>query len=270
LATAVFQELAKYAQFVEVLCLRGQVTTNFLRRLFCHPNDGVAAAAAVGEWHADPKGEVRPEIKECWRAALIRCGSKQQRDAIRLFIREILAKDPRLAFDWLLARICEGTPLFELEDYDLDGAIPTLSPDQRLALLMAMGPNEIYVPDDFVVRLIAGDAQLYHRLLAEPSAKRLHLLALIGHPSPTWAKLAVAAMDSGYTPAIVHDAAGGSVRSWSGEQSAYWESWRKDFEELQGSDDPRLKEVARLGIEQATALRDRSLREEENERIYGD
>jgi hypothetical protein len=82
--------------------------------------------------------------------------------------------------------------------------------------------------------------------------------------------LALAALDSGYTPAAIHDAAGGNVHSWSGEQSAYWESWRKDWEELLGSEDLRLKEVARIGIERATAHRDRSLLAEEAIRIYGD
>jgi hypothetical protein len=266
----VLEELPKYIRLVEILCLRGQVPIATLRKLLVHDHDGVAAASAYGEWNSDPKGVVRPEVQECWRPAILRCGSKQQRQTIKLYIRDILASDADLAFDWLLARIHEGAPLFELEDYDLDGAIPTLSPDQRLALLTAIGPNEIYVPDDFVTRLIAGDANFYRRLLAEPTTKRLHLLALIGHPSPAWATMALAAMDAGYSPAMVRDAAGGSMRSWSGEQSVYWESWRNGWEMLLQSDDLRLKEVARLGIDEATALRDRSLAEEEKKRIDGD
>jgi hypothetical protein len=187
-----------------------------------------------------------------------------------LFIRDILASDANLAFDWLLARIREGVRLFELEDYDLDGAIPALSSDQRLVLLIAMGPGEIYVPDDLLSRLVAGDASLYRLLLAEPTAKRLHLSSLNGRPTRAWAQMALAALDSGYTPAMVCEATGGSMRMISGEQSAYWESWRKDWEELDTSEDPRLKEVARLGLDEVTAQRDRCRREEERARIYGD
>jgi hypothetical protein len=269
LMSEVLDALPAYAPLVHVLCLRGEVATTSVRRLLTHRDNSVAAAAAVGEWQRTPRGDVRPGVRDVWRSALLRCGPKQMHEVRSLFVRDVLSSDPDLAFDWLLARIRDGAPLYELEDYDLEGAIPTLSPDQRLALLTTMGAGEIYVPDDLVARLIDGDAEVYRQLLAEPKATRLHLAGLVGRPSESWATLAVAALDAGYASEEVASAAEGSVCAFSGEASAYWEEWRRDWEKLLEELDHRVRDVARRGIDAATRRRDESLRKEENERIYG-
>jgi hypothetical protein len=186
--------LPKHADTVKILCLQRRVNIDLLRKLLTHEHDGVAAAAAWGEWSTGPKGKVRPEVQDCWRSAMLRSGSDRQRQAVRLHVRDILMSDRALAFEWLVARIRDGTPLYELEDYDLDGAIPMLSPEQRLEILIALGSSEVYAPDDFVLRLIAGEVDLYRRLLAVPATRRIHLSALKGRPTPGWEAMAIVAL----------------------------------------------------------------------------
>ena len=82
--------------------------------------------------------------------------------------------------------------------------------------------------------------------------------------------MAVAALDVGYAADTVCDAAWGGLHSWSGDESLYWDSWRKAWEEFLHSDNPRVREIARLGLERATLRRDRSRQQEEASRIYGD
>ena len=266
----VLPELPQFAGLVNVLYLRGQVSTEVLKKLLAHQHDGVAAAAAVGEWYAEPRGEVRPEVLDIWRSAMLRCGSEEQRSSCQLFIRDILAADAHLAFDWLIARIRGGESLFYVEDYDLQGAIAVLSGDQRLAVLLAIVQNGIFNHDELVVRLVNGDPVLYRRLLAEPSAKRLHLKALVGRPPATWIAMAVTALDSDYGPEDIRQAAEGGVQSWSGPESGHWESWRKAWEAIEvAADDPRVKDLAKRGAEVATRKRDHTLNAEKTESIYG-
>ncbi|MDB6100463.1 MAG: hypothetical protein JWO52_462 [Gammaproteobacteria bacterium] len=261
--------LSEFTQLVHMLCLRGEIETPTLRRLLTYKDDGVAAAAAVGAWQSEPRAEIQPDLRGVWRAALLRCGARQQRQGRSLFVRDILGSDPSLAFDWLIARVRDGTPFFELADYDLKGAIPTLSADQRVALLVAMAARDTYVPDNLPPAIVGGDIDVYRRLLSDATARRLHLMPLKGRPSETWSRMAAAALDAGYSAEDVLDAAGGHMCSFGGEASEYWDGWRKAWENVQHLDDPRVQEVARLGIERTTRRRDRELQDEEDEAIYG-
>ncbi len=265
----VLRLLPEFTHVVYILCLRGEIDTPALRRLLTHEEDGVAAAAAVGAWNATPKGEIAADLRESWRTALLRCGAKQQRRGRSLFVRDILASDRSLAFDWLIARVRDRTPLFELADYDLKGAIPTLSADQRVALLGAIAATDIYVPDGLPATIVDGDVEVYQRLLADASAKRLHLMPLKGRPSEEWAKMAELALNAGYSAENIMNAAEGHSFAHSGPASVYWEGWRQEWEGILKSVDPRVQQIARLGIERATQRRDKEQRDEEDEAIYG-
>jgi hypothetical protein len=118
------------------------------------------------------------------------------------------------------------------------------------------------------VNLVDGNADVYRQLLAEPAAKRLYLSPLVGRPTSKWAPLAILALEKGFTPHVIQDAAEGTTAWWSGLESAHWESWQRDWENLL-HDSPELRAVAEIGIDRARARRDGCLQKEADERIYG-
>lgn len=93
---------------VETACHRKQVPLDTLKSLLGHEREEIAVAAAVGEWLSEPRGEVRPQIRAEWRAALIRLGSagnvERSRPGQSYWLREILSSDPDLAAARLEAR----------------------------------------------------------------------------------------------------------------------------------------------------------------------
>jgi len=59
------------------------------------------------------------------------------------------------------------------------------------------------------------------------------------------------------------------MRSWTGDESAMWESWVESFAEISPGHDDQLKGVLERGVELATANRDHALARERQWMIYG-
>ncbi len=267
LSTTVLAWLPENPDLVETQCLRGEVTQSTLKQLLCHDNAEVAAAAAEGEWHRD-RGNIAPGLVDVWRAAIVRTPVRGDGGRRSTGIGDILSNDPDLAFSWLIARVAEGIHIYEIDNYDLVKAVPSLTADQRHRLLVALATSKIFAPSDLVVRLVNNDVTIYQRLLACPEAERLHLAPLATHPTTGWALLAAAAMDAGYSPKQVYEE-GDLIDGWCGEESAHWEKWRAEWAEAAKSSDPRLREVAAMGIRAAEARRKAAAAQEKREGIIG-
>src|SRR6185295_16578550 len=81
-----------------------------LSHLLRHPQWETALAAAVGEWCAEPQGEVREKILPEWRSAILRSRTEEYSDrehamGLQYWLGGILSGDSDLALEWLRNRL---------------------------------------------------------------------------------------------------------------------------------------------------------------------
>src|SRR4051812_1594648 len=189
---------------VEILCLQSRVPLATLRRLLLLPSWEAALAAAIGEWCADPQGEVRDEIRSEWRSAILRSKTGEYEETrqtvgLQYWLRDILASDAGLAFDWLLSRLKDSDlPSSFMGDSPFAAAIRLLGKEQRENLLVRLQPSSILW--SMIPAVVDSDIDLYRKLLRIESLKDYHLEPLERLPDPVWESLALAALDAGYAP----------------------------------------------------------------------
>jgi hypothetical protein len=230
-------------------------------RLLSHPENKIASAAAIGEWRAEPKGEVRPSLRESWQRAMLRCSGDEWE------LREILKGDRALAVEWLGQCLKDNRELWR-HDEIIDAAIEGLEIEDRRELLGTLPEN--VSPPDVVQQLVGESIELFRLLLQVNNLKRLHLAPLMGHPNPTgWATKAEVALDAGYSANEVAEAAFGYSWSWSGSESAMWNEWAERFGDLGSHTSARVREIGAIGREVATDRRDGAQERERQERIRG-
>jgi hypothetical protein len=208
-----------------------------------HAELAVAQAAAVGEWHASSKS-VRANLRQAWREVVLRCPEK--------IYPEMLIGDPELAFEWIAARLREGGRRLGDHDYPASRVLPTLTQDQRCALLRH-APAGSYLVADVLARLVGDDLALFRSLLADPLRAEYHLAPLHGRPQGAWADKALLAMEAGHSAEEVVRAAFRHGEAYVGSQSPYEEAWVSAFEALGSHPDERIRRVAEVG--RATAQR---------------
>ncbi|HEX3530654.1 MAG TPA: hypothetical protein VH988_26625 [Thermoanaerobaculia bacterium] len=154
------EKLASRPDLVELFCLRKQVAVETLRLILCRPERELALAAAVGEWASDPLGKVRAEVEAEWRSAILRAETSEvpggiENRELAHGLADILASDPALAFDWLMARLQGPAPSFFVSESDpMSRAVAGLSQEQRRKLLDAVGRETR--SGGFLARLIGG------------------------------------------------------------------------------------------------------------------
>ena len=188
---------------------------------------------------------------------------------------EIFAKRPKLAATWLDARIKEAQKnKDQVSGFKLERAFGiaanSLKFEERQLLLNTISS----FPHDYLIvrHLVGNNIELYKELLANKNLKHLHLDPLYGKSTDTWTLKVIAALDSGYAASeIVHATIWGSMRivSWSGNESAMWDGWIRDFEPFLQHSDERIREVAKIAIESISLARDKALRGELQEEVFG-
>ncbi|MEW6030893.1 MAG: hypothetical protein AB1554_15605 [Chloroflexota bacterium] len=187
---------------------------------------------------------------------------------------EIFVKRPALASAWLSARIQNTRDNNRFAGYGLERAFGTaansLTFEERKSLIRTMSS---FSNDYLIVTPLIGESiELYQELLANKDMKHLHLVPLCGKPTDTWVAKVIAAMNSGYTAKEIAHAtrwADMKVVSWSGNESAMWDEWMKNFEPFLFHAEERIREVARVCIDNAKRSRDGALQEEFKEAVFG-
>lgn len=249
------------AKLVEVLCMRNQVSEPILRRLLSHTVDAIAVAAAVGEWIADPRGQVRTPVRQEWEQAILRSTGEEWP------LKEILTAEPALAFGWLRRRLAIRDGLWRCRE-TIEAAIRPLNGEQRRQLLGEI-PEDLFPPET-VQLLIGDDLELFKELLSNERLKGLRLAPLIGHPNPGgWAAKADLALAAGYAPGDIALAALGRGWSWSGSEAAMWNDWVSRFQLLRDHVNPQVREVGAAGIVICSERSDRAAEREREEDIRG-
>jgi hypothetical protein len=208
----------------------------------------------------------RPSISSDpkWRAAILRASPEADE------IVQALRADSSLALDWLVAtfgRSDEHTRWYH--EHVIEEAISVLSKEQRMDLVRAI--PEAWFMRDIVSDIVGNDPEIFRVLLGQTHLSDwIRLAPLNGMPNrPEWATLALTALDHGVSVEDVHDACHGNGWSWHGSESSMWQSWVDAFAALAKHPDPRLQQVARIGMERTVRQRDAARVRERAEAVHG-
>ena len=243
--------LSELPQLLESLCMTRQVPVETLRTLFQDPRWEVALTAAVGEWNADREGGVRPEVAADWRFAILgaKPGAREYLNSgLRHWLGVILAKDPTLAFDWLVARLRDSeSPQFIAGDDLYGAALSAMTRDQRLRLVEQLAQNQ--APVGFVGLLVGKDPEVYADVLSSEKLRQRHLEPLGFLPDNDWLSLALLALEAEHEPDEIVQASlwtpQGRVISGSGSET--WQKHEQAFARFAADPSTQVREIARRG-----------------------
>jgi hypothetical protein len=226
-----------------------------LSLLLHHSQWQTALAAAVGEWWAEPLGEVREEILPDWRSAILRSKTDEYSGiednmGLPYLLGVILSRDVNLSLEWFRNRLSDpDLPGYFLGDSPFAHALRSLGKEQRLALLQELEPVPIA---HYIIPLLIGkDIEVYRQFLSLKLLSDYHLAPLAGLPQKAWSDLALVALQAGYEPAQIAEAAFEESDPIVGSGIEYWEKWDLAFAEIGREESPELQEVARHGREVA-------------------
>lgn len=258
-----------FPQLIETLASGGRIPSKTMLRLLGHRDWRIAAAAAVGEWNAGSRGKVRPELQAAWRSAILRtrtseCVGELVEAGLDVWLIAILGSDSDLALDWLRARLDEPEhfPFNLLMDETSSHttfatAVKGLSSGQKLELLNSLRPlppdNNLFVKD-LLTLLIGRDAALFMELLERDDLDAYRLAPLRGRPDRAWTELASLALRHGASTEAIVGEAFSVPRTIVGSGVEYWQAWKDAFEALLSDPRPGLREIGRLGSQQAQLL----------------
>src|SRR4030095_10798626 len=249
--------------WIRTASIKPGIPEETVRALLKHPNELVSAAAAIGEWHAEPKGNVRASLKSDWRKAVVPNVNEDYQ------LVQMLKADETLAFDWLKHRLENDKEMPLDREHQLPRIVSALSREQRRTLTEIMPPKYGY--DKLIKLVIGGDLDMFRHLLAQERLHDFHLAPLersatrsqqgietyLQRLDDTWVTMAKVAMDAGRSPRDVLGAIDPGGWSWSGNISNMCASWMEQYAELKKNDDERIREVGKLGHEFAKSNFDR-------------
>lgn len=258
----VLNHLPDYSQTVETLCLRNEVSETILSQLLQHENPTVSSAAAVGEWHAEPSGEIRESIYEAWQSAVI------NQTADGHWLKQVFQKDPVLAYQWLATQLTKADFMFFRQEDEVKTAIDSLDIATRKQLLKLVSARKLRF-EELVAYIVGDNLDVFSTLLASKELREIHLAPLLGYPEGAWLEKALLALDFGYSPDEIAKAVHRVFHSWSGPKSDMWSIWVGKFEVLCSHKDKRLQKVGNIGIKYAKTMWDSALKREKHEAIFG-
>ncbi len=253
LLRAACSHVSRWPSLVENLALRRELPIPTLLTLLRHSDVEVSLHAATGEWYAEPKGKVKSEVRAAWRLAILRSAEDRGVGMKSYRLRDILTRDSSLACEWLGKRLSSGATAFS--DRDLRLVMTDLDDQQRLALLDQIPAKPMV--SKLLSQLIDRRPEIYRELLGRDRFRKHHLCPLEGIPDASWAEIALVALDHGYTTAMIAERSFlerkvARTMIWGHDQS-HWRRWEDAFAVLEEHSDRRLREVARLGREEAQA-----------------
>lgn len=253
--------LSDLPQLLESLCMRRQIPASTLKLLLLDLQWELALTAAVGEWNAERESGVRDEVAAEWRSAILRAkveggGAERIDPSLKYWLGVILANNPGLAFDWLVARLRDpDRPHLLSEDGVFGSALSVLQKEQRLRLVEALEKDR--APYGFVGLLVRKDAQVYAKVLSSQALRSHHLEPLEFMPDDEWIELALLSLEAGHGSGEIAEASlwpKGRIRVQSGSGLEEWQSYQEAFALLE--QDPRyeVQEIARHGQRLAAEL----------------
>lgn len=239
LSVELMESAKKFPNVIEFDCQCGSVIDDYLITLLNHTSADVAEAAAIGIWHCDSENSIAPFLADAWEQAVIAHVSKEY-ELCRIF-----ETNHELAFRWLLDRGTTDKLRYHSEDNVIASAASLISSEQKRQVLEQSADVH---NARFIVRfLIGNDEVLYRKFLTDQSRKHLHLEPVTGSPDETWAKLAIVALDAGYSvQEVAYRAQSRGGFAW-GSTSSKYEKQADEWSTLLMHHDPRIRQAAELG-----------------------
>ena len=215
----------------------------------------IAIATAVGYWQARQR-DVPESLRAAWRRAVLRSAREGGRSgqSTDYWLGEILSDDSDLAVDWLVSNLTDDSYSRWMTNDLAKTAAKSLGQVQRQDVLTRLdAAGAVYAVPEVIKLLVHGDLGLYRQLLDSTSLNDHHLDPLEGSLDATWRRLALAALDRGYSVTDILHATTSAIRTWSVSESAMWAAERGRFEALLNDADARIAAVGREGVEYASA-----------------
>lgn len=253
--------LNQFPRLGEFLYLRNELPERILPILLQHSDASVAQAAALAEWHCDPKGTVRDWLRPAWEQAIVdNCTDDD-------WLGEIFKSERHLAFSWLESRI--KTDEFEVYRFDraIAAAISGFEQSERQRLLEIIPDSYGY--HDVVAQLVADDLELFSYLLASKRLEDFHLAPIAGDIDKAWCGKAKLAYRAGYSAQEIAVQTMRSGFTWIGKESERYKGWLEKFTELHDSDDESIRTVGLAGSDICRERYQRALHREYLEDVYG-
>lgn len=261
-------------QFIQHICLRGEVSKAALLELFQAEDEGVAIAASIGHWEARQNPDQAVSHGTAWREAILRSADGDAADSEHhsYWISQIMERDDNLAVEWLIRRVGRESDSYAHHVEKIARrCAATIQEAQRRTVLRLLRPSQRTWPDEReLVSVLVGDSsELYRELLDSRDLANLHLAPLMGQPTQAWATKALMALNHGYKVDQIVAAAIYTMISWTGSESAMWAEWRYAFDRLQDDTDPRVVMIGAQGSEMFLSLETKAKELERHEEIYG-
>ena len=117
--------------------------------------------------------------------------------------------------------------------------------------------------------LVGDDLDLYRAFLQDEESAEVRLWPLTGRPTGLWPEKPKLALEAGFTPRGVAGAAYSGDMSWSGSESAMWNTLEEQFNALLAHEDESVRAAAEIGQAYAQQQRRKAMEEERYEDVYG-
>ena len=253
---------AQHRLMLETLALRDELRQGSIASLLGHRDAIVARSVAIGM-----RNHIPPVLHHAWESAIVRCPADEYWYSV------IFKNRPALLGRWISA-YCErqhSQPnTYEHIPHTISESLDGLSKQDRILLLRGM-PASAKSPwlDDVVRNLVGNDADLFEELLRREDLSNFHADGLAGPLSESWFVKAEAASKHGWTADKIISSVLSGGRGWSGDESAHWEGWIREFKTRQpGATKSRLKLIS-TALKRLEALRADALAQERREAVTG-
>ncbi|MFV8258304.1 hypothetical protein ACNQKP_10880 [Bdellovibrio bacteriovorus] len=250
---------SEFGDSIEYLTARAPLET--LKRLLQHESPNIRGHAAIGEWNMSEKHQIRTEVEELWRDAIVNF------DDHDYWLNEILRKDTDLAFKWTMKQFTTPNAI----DYEkaklITSLCPTLSTEQRSALLDHLPDG--YYGKELILDLVQDDDELCAKVFASENLDYLRLYLVEWKGGPGWEQRVIKAIESGYDIDEVSYHVIPSNQMWWGNESEMWKGWQNTFNPLLDHSDERIRTVGQKVKGYVQERIDRALKREESRAVYG-
>lgn len=232
------------------------------RNLLAHPRPTVRAMFAIAEWCREPEGEIPEPLKDTWRSGIMESIYEEP-----FKLREILASDSVLAFEWINKRLRGELKGVADSKYEIIAASQSLTTEQRRELLLSFVMKNF---DDECFHAILGENfSLFGDWLDNCIDKRLRLWPLKLGPTARWIKLAFIALDHGVTEEELADNCSPMIDIVESPASIHYETQFKEYEALLSHPEVRLHLTGTKGMKWKRANAERAREDERLEEVYG-
>ena len=238
------------------------------RALLEHDDIVIVQAAVVG-LAMDDGTQADGEIRAAWRRAAVRCPADDY------WIPRALQGHPELIAAWVdgwIQRSQADTPWYEHLPDTLLAAIGSLPLDTRIQILHRFPPMKPLTGGELVAALVGRDLETAEIIFTRQELKDYQPSVLSGPPDDRWVGRARIALAHGWAPKeIVTQSARrpDGTMSYVGRESALWAACAEHFERLRTGSTELHQLLADAGVAYFAERRDRALKHEADEAVYG-